>query len=181
MLKGLADKAAARGLPLRACRMDALRLAFGVRFDVVLCPYSLVTYMAKDDAAARFLDGIRGVLAPRGIVVVDAFVPRPLAQAAVYTRDYVRPHNGLSLVRSKRITQVASNVNRIERRYELIAADGSMNECIETREDIRAFAPAELLALLEERGLRARETWWNYVWTAEIADAQFFTAIAAAA
>jgi hypothetical protein len=38
-----------------------------------------------------------------------------------------------------------------------------------------------LLALLEERGLRAPETWWNYLWTAEIADAQFFTAIAAAA
>ena len=71
MLDGLADKAAARGLPVRACRMDALRLAFGARFDVVLCPYSLVTYMAKDNAAARFVDGIRGVLAPRGIVVVE--------------------------------------------------------------------------------------------------------------
>jgi hypothetical protein len=38
-----------------------------------------------------------------------------------------------------------------------------------------------LLALLEERGLSARETWWNDVSTAEIADTQFFTAIAAAA
>jgi hypothetical protein len=38
-----------------------------------------------------------------------------------------------------------------------------------------------LLALLEERGLRVREMWWNYVSTAEVADAQFFIAIAAGA
>ena len=177
MLTGLARKAAKRALPLRACMMDVRRLGFGVRFDVVLCGYSLVTYMTANDDAKRMLDQVKRVLAPRGIVVVDAFVRRPMEPLREFTRDYVRPFGEETLIRSKRITPLSDRVNRIERRYEIVSGDGAVRERIETCEDIRAYAPAELTALLVECGLRARETWWDYTTTTEVAGAQFFTAV----
>src|SRR5438105_6341977 len=71
MLAALVSKATARGLPVRACVMDVRQLGFRKKhFDVVLCPYSLVTYMTAEDDAKRMLDEIKGVLAPGGIVVV---------------------------------------------------------------------------------------------------------------
>src|SRR6266567_4769534 len=45
MLEELIGKARRRGAPARVCRMDARRLAFAsASFQIVLCPYSLVTY-----------------------------------------------------------------------------------------------------------------------------------------
>ena len=58
-----------------------------------------------------------------------------------------------------------------------MSIDGAVQERIETCEDIRAYAPAELTALLAECGLRARQTWWDYASITEIAGAQFFTAV----
>jgi SAM-dependent methyltransferase len=178
MLDALAAGAAARGLPLRACRMDARRLAFGARFDVVLCPYSLVTYMAAPGDAERMLGECARALAPSGIVVVDAFVPRPLATAGGYTRDYERTCGEGTLVRSKRVTERSPGVNRIERRYEVRGAAGELRELIETAEDIRPFAPHALLALLAGCGLRAREAWWDYASASRPPDARFFTVVA---
>src|SRR5437762_8807932 len=51
MLAQLAHKATLRGLAVPTCTMDVRQLGFGKRFDVVLCPYSLVTYMANEDHA----------------------------------------------------------------------------------------------------------------------------------
>jgi ubiquinone/menaquinone biosynthesis C-methylase UbiE len=178
MLGELAAKAAAAGVPLRACRMDARRLAFGARFDVVLCPYSLVTYMSADRDAARLLEECRRVLTSTGIVVVDAFVPRQIAQPGTFTRDYARPFGTGVLIRSKRVTSLSPRINRIERRYEVLGADGGVQDIIETSEDIRLFRPEELLALLAECRFRPRETWWNYVATVAPPDPQFFTVIA---
>jgi ubiquinone/menaquinone biosynthesis C-methylase UbiE len=178
MLGELAAKAGAAGVSLRACRMDARRLAFGVRFDVVLCPYSLITYMSAAGDAARLLEECKRVLTSTGIVVIDAFVPRPIAQPGTFTRDYARPFGGGVLIRSKRVTSLSPQMNRIERRYEVVGADGSIRDLIETSEDIRLFPPEELLALLAECGFRASQTWWNYSTTTAPPDPQFFTVIA---
>ena len=43
---------------------------------------------------------------------------------------------------------------------------------------MRHLSPDELIDLVAACGLHAREAWWNYASTAEIPDAQFFTAIA---
>jgi SAM-dependent methyltransferase len=179
MLGELAVKAAARHLPLRACRMDARRLAFGASFDVVLCPYSLVTYMTAEGDAARLLAESARVLRPGGVVVVDAFVPRVVQHTEGFTRDYVRPWGAGSVVRSKRVTALSPAINRIERRYEVFGPEGESEEVIETCEDIRPFAPHALLRLLADCGFRARETWWNYASAAELPDAQFFTVVGA--
>ena len=178
MLADLVRKAAAQALQVRTCAMDVRRLAFGVRFDVVLCPYSLVTYMTDEGDATRMLDEATRVLAPGGIVVVDAFVRRPIESCSEFTRDYVRPFGPGSLVRSKRISTLSARINRVERRYEIVSAEGAIEERIETYEDIRVYAPNELIDLVAACGLRAREAWWNYASTAEIPDAQFFTVIA---
>jgi SAM-dependent methyltransferase len=179
MLGGLAAKASARRLPLRTCRMDVRRLAFGRHFDAVLCPYSLVTYMSAPGDAARMLGECARVLAPAGILVIDAFVPRDVAQANAFTRDYLRPCGAGTLIRSKRVTAPAPGIHRIERRYEVRGAGGELLELIETAEDIRPFAPDALLELLAGCGFGARETWWNYASPAVPADARFFTVIAA--
>jgi SAM-dependent methyltransferase len=178
MLAELFRKASERRLPVRACAMDVRRLGFAVRFDVVLCPYSLVTYMSDEDDAARMLEEVKCVLAPDGIVVVDAFIRRDVAASRDYVRDYERPFGERSLVRSKRITRLSERVNRIERRYEIVSADGTIDERIDTCEDIRVYAPSELTALLETCGLRTREAWWNYTASEPVADAQFFTVVA---
>ena len=178
MLAELFRKASVRGLRVRACAMDVRRLGFAARFDVVLCPYSLVTYMTDEEDAMRMLDEAKRVLAPEGLVVVDAFIRRHVDSSRDYTRDYVRPYGERSLVRSKRITSLSERVNRIERRYEIVSADGTIAERIDTCEDIRVYSPTELTALLEACALRTREAWWNYASTEPIADAQFFTAVA---
>src|SRR5206468_5055813 len=134
MLAELFRKASARGLSVRACAMDVRRLGFAVRFDVVLCPYSIVTYMSDEDDAARMLEEVKYVLAPDGIVVVDAFIRRGVDSSRDYARDYVRPFGEGLLVRSKRITPLSERVNRIERRYEIVSADGTIDERIDTCE-----------------------------------------------
>ena len=92
MLAALVEKAAARALPPpRVCRMDARALGFGDGvFAVALYPYSLVTYMTGEGDVVRMLEEARRVVAEGGTIVVDAFVPRPIAASARFTRDYVR-------------------------------------------------------------------------------------------
>jgi len=182
MLTTLVAKAAARALPPpRVCRMDVRRLGLRPGFAVVLCPYSLVTYMTAGNDARALLDEARRVLAPGGVVVVDAFVPRPVVPGEAFTQDYARPFREGMLVRSKRITRLAPRVNRIERRYEVRAADGTLAEQIDTIEDIREFAPHDVTALVEACGLRVRDAWWDYAAKAPSSDARFFTVTAVAA
>ena len=182
MLAALVAKAAARALPPpRVCRMDVRRLALRPAFAVVLCPYSLVTYMTGDDDARALLNGARGVLVPGGVVVVDAFVPQPVVPGEAFTQDYARTFRDGTLVRSKRIMRLAPRVNRIERRYEVRAADGTLAEWIETTEDIREFAPHDVTALVEACGLRVRDTWWDYAPQGRSSAARFFTVTAVAA
>jgi ubiquinone/menaquinone biosynthesis C-methylase UbiE len=181
MLLRLAAKADARRVTIRACRMDARKLAFNACFDVVLCPYSLVTYMAAADDAAALLDECRRVCTTNGVVVVDAFVPRPSVPSHDFTRDYARPYGDGMLSRSKRVTKLTPEINRIERRYEVTDAAGKLCEIVETVEDIRPISPEALSELVERSGLRIRQAWWNYTSTEPLADAQFFTIVAARA
>ena len=180
MLAALVDKAQARALSPRVCRMDARKLGFARRFGAVLCPYSLVTYMGRGNDAARMLDEAQRVVVDGGSLVIDAFVPRPSEAHARFRRDYVRALGAGALMRSKRITPLGGGMNRIDRRYDVIDATGRLTERVETTEDIRPFTPDEVLGLLETSGWRIRSTWWNYTSAMQLADAQFFTAVAQA-
>ena len=175
MLGRLREKATPRGLAPRVCRMDARSLGFRNAFALALCPYSLITYMSGSGDAVRMLDGVRQALTPDGRVVVDAFIPRPLVVSDEFRVDYRRPFRDAVLLRSKRVVSLAPRLNRIERRYEVLAPDGRLLECIDTREDIRPFAPEELLELLAARGFDIDAVWWDYAPGEREPDAQFFT------
>jgi hypothetical protein len=155
--------------------MDARALAFGPTFALVLCPYSLITYMSGPDDASRMLAAVRGVLAAGASVVVDAFIPRPIPSDAEFSIDYRRDHHKGELTRSKRIVSIAPHVNRIERRYELAGAGGQILERIDTSDDVRTFAPEDLLSLLRESGLAIGQQWWDYVERDRPEGAQYFT------
>jgi SAM-dependent methyltransferase len=55
MLAELDHKALARGLAATTCLMDARSLGFAAAFRLVLCPYSLITYMTDDYGAPASL------------------------------------------------------------------------------------------------------------------------------
>ena len=177
MLEALRGKAAVRGLPLRVCQMDARALGLACGFDVVLCPYSLVTYMAASEDVARMLGESRRVLKPHGALVVDAFVPRPVTDTEEFRADYRREYDGGVLARSKRVRPIAPRINRIERRYEVLSVDGRVQERIDTAEDIQPFEPAQLVDALHDAGFVVESRWWNYSSPEPIDEAQFFTVV----
>ena len=179
MLASLRTKARARTLASHVCQMDVRALGFLPLFELVLCPYSLVTYMTADDDAARMLHEIRRVLMPSGHVVLDAFIPRAEAATNTFVLDYRRPFDddGL-LVRSKRISRLSARTHRIERRYERFAADGTLVERIETVEDIRTFTPEQVAQLLDENGFEPERSWWDYANGERQPQSRFFTVLA---
>lgn len=175
MLAELRRKAAMQDLAPRALQADVRSLSFGAQFGIVLCPYSLVTYLVGDDDLSQLVAGVRRALLPGGVLVVDAFVPRVAVGGRDFRQDYRRPYGGLTLVRSKRITPLPGGFNRIERRYEEVAADGAIVDRVEVAETIRPFAPEELVAALERLGLRIRHFWWDYGACVDADNAQYFT------
>jgi len=119
MLKRLQRDAAARGLIPRVLQMDLRALALRNIFDCILLPYSLITYLTDERVATGVLGQLRDLLAPGGVLVLDAFVPRPVQSFAEFRLDYRRAHGSGMLERHKRITAHADGTNRIERRYRL--------------------------------------------------------------
>jgi ubiquinone/menaquinone biosynthesis C-methylase UbiE len=178
MLQQLRRKAEVRGLDARACQMDARRLAFGRAFDTVLCPYSLVTYMAQPDDLQRMLSEARQVLHVGGLLVLDAFIPRDVHGGADYRLDYRRPLGDEVLARYKRVAKVTPRINRIERRYELVSTEGTVLETVETSEDIRTFCPEELTDALVRCGFSPQQTWSDYGQASPGTEPQFFTVAA---
>jgi SAM-dependent methyltransferase len=180
MLAELRKKASARALPLRAIRADVRRLPLRAGFTTILCPYSLVTYMTARADLDALLTGARALLAPRGLLVVDAFVPRPLPPQHDFVLDYRRPWGAFTLARWKRIQPVDDATNRIERRYELHGYGGNVVESMDVAETIRPWAPEELRAAVTAAGLSETVQAWDYGTRPDAEGAQFFTLVARA-
>jgi len=175
MLAVLQRKARARGLSARVARMDIRRLGLRAGFGVVLCPYSLITYVTDDHQASALLRGLRSLLRPGGLCVVDAFIPRPRTSATAFALDYRRPFEGGTLARWKRISAVDASVNRIERRYVVEDARGRVLDVIEVAEDIRPRTAAELAGQLRDAGFGSANVAWDYGATTTATTAQFAT------
>jgi SAM-dependent methyltransferase len=179
MLRALADRARARAMDAPVARMDVRSLAFAdSSFDCVLCPYSLITYMRGPDDAHSLLTGIARVLRPGGRVVVDAFVPRQAAASNDFRPDYRRPLAEGSVERTKRVTPLDARHNRIERRYRVLDAGGSVLHQVETCEEIRLFTPEELQGALSAGGFEVERVCWDYASGPRTADTQFCTVLA---
>jgi SAM-dependent methyltransferase len=178
MLADLQRKATTRGLSARVARMDMLKLGLRAGFRVVLCPYSLITYVTDDHDVRALLSGLRSLLRPGGMCVVDAFVPRPRTAATAFVLDYRRPFEGGTLARWKRISADGAAVNRIERRYEVEDASGRVLDVIEVAEDIRPRTATELDRQLRDAGFGPAVLAWDYGAAAGATTAQFATLMA---
>jgi SAM-dependent methyltransferase len=174
MLQDLRRKAALRSLPARAVRMDLANLALRPGFGAILCPYSLITYITDEGDVERLLDGIRGLLAPGGMFVIDAFVPKPVIAQAEFREDYRRPFGAQTLARSKRIQPLDVATNRIERRYQVLAEDGAVLEQVDVAEIIRPYSPEALRQAVAAAGFVAGQEWWDYGERPRPEHAQFF-------
>ena len=158
--------------------MDARRLGFARGFDIVLCPYSLITYMAQPNDLERMMSEVRQVLRPDGLLVLDAFMPRDTVASGDYQLDYRRPFGDEVLARYKRVAPLTARINRIERRYEVVSTAGEVLEALETSEDIRIFSPEELTEALRHSGFSQQQVWWDYGQASRDTDPQFFTVAA---
>lgn len=162
MLRRLRRDAAARGLPAPVAQMDLRAPGLAGGFGVVLAPYSLVTYLVEPAELDAFLAAARELLAPAGLLLLDAFVPRDVAAFDDFRLDYRRPHGGGTLERHKRIACHADGSHRIERRYRLLDAARHLIEEFTTAERIRPMDAGFLRARAAAHGLRLREQWHDY-------------------
>lgn len=176
MLAELRRKAGAQGLDCRVELMDIRRLALPRRFAVILCPYSLVTYVTEDAELLMLMQGVRSHLADGGRLLIDAFIPRPVESFGDFRLDYRRTFGEATLVRFKRIQSVGPALNRIERRYQVVGRDGEVIEQVDVDETIRPFTPQQLRDLCTAAGLKVEAEWLDYGQGAgEGRTARFFT------
>jgi SAM-dependent methyltransferase len=176
MLAELRRKAGEQRLGVEVERMDIRRLRLARRFAVILCPYSLVTYVTDDADLRALMQGVRAHLAPGGRLLIDAFVPRPVQPFSDFRLDYRRPFGEATLVRSKRIEAVGPLLNRIERRYQVVDGRGEVLEQVEVAETIRPFSPPQLRELCTAAGLAVEAEWLDYgQGAADEEAARFFT------
>lgn len=153
MLQELQRQATALGLSARVALGTLQDFHVTRQFATVLCPYSVVTYLTTTAELARCLQAIRQVLLPDGLLVVDTFIPRDVVAFGDFRLDYRRPHGDGTLQREKRISK-QDGCNRIERRYTLLRADGSVERSWLTCDVIRPWTQAELVAAAATAGLR---------------------------
>ncbi len=111
-------------------------------------------------------------------LVLDAFVPRPVAYGSDFGEDYRRAFGAFTLIRSKRITALDDATNRIERRYELANPDGRVVERFDVSEVIRPCTPAMLRDAVLAAGMTPIDEAFDYGTRPDAADAQFFTLVA---
>lgn len=146
--------------PLLRADIRALPLLGG--FDVVLCPYSLITTLLTGAEREALVRRCHDLLQPGGHLLIDSFVPQPIPTDDQFHLNYDRSHQGGRLRRWTRIIPQSKTVNHVERRYQRLAEDGSVLETIETRELIAPLDPAELDLLLHTCGFEVSATAWDY-------------------
>jgi len=180
MLAELRRTALAQDLAAKITKMDVRDLDLRQRFALILCPYSLVTYVTEDRDLERLLRGVREHLRQDGCFIVDAFVPRLAAVHAEFQLDYRRPFGDGTLARWKRVSVASPLTNCIERRYQLINAAGIITEEIDVEEIIRPFTPSCLRDAVIAARLVPEQEWWDYGTREEPEGAQFYTLMARA-
>ncbi|HEY0382978.1 MAG TPA: methyltransferase domain-containing protein [Candidatus Elarobacter sp.] len=167
MLERLRAKADAVLTPAQRARVDWRRADMadcdlGMRFARVLCPYSAFTYLVDDERRARALDNVRRQLGPRGLFVLDVFVPdarvRTLPAEHVFFDYRRRLGDGTELERTKQVRCESADVNVITRHYAFFDGGGAVRKRITTVDRIRVYQPDELRRVLEQHGFDVIET-----------------------
>ena len=153
MLARLRCDAQKYALSPNVMQMDLAAPALTGPFGVILLPYSLITYLRDAAVAQQAICTLAALAAPGGCLVLDAFVPQPVTSFVDFRLDYRRAHESGFLERRKRITARADGTNRIERRYTLLDASGTVISEFITDETIRPYSADELVRLARMAGL----------------------------
>jgi SAM-dependent methyltransferase len=171
MLDELRRQAAALQLQPQVALGTLTNFGTARRYNVILAPYSVVTYLTDAAALAAFFVEARKTLQQDGLLVVDTFIPRDVVAFDDFRLDYRRPHEGGVLQREKRIaTQGACNC--IERRYTLFDASDTVLQTWTTLDTIRPWTAAELIHAALGAGLRLVDRHVDYA-GASAANPQF--------
>lgn len=136
------------GMGARVVLGDVRRLPFVGAFDVVIAPFSIVTYMISDADLTAFFASCAQALRAGGRLVVDAFIPRPVDAWAEPKLDYSRDFRGGKLERWRRIISVGNGVNRIERSYRRIPTVGQP-DVFDTVDHIRPYSVNDMVKCAE--------------------------------
>jgi SAM-dependent methyltransferase len=146
----------------RTVQMDIARWSLNARFDSILCPYSLITYVTEPEGLSSLLENIRESLNPGGTLVVDAFCPSAAIRYGERLLDYRRslPSGGW-LTRWKVIEPDGAWTHVIRRFYEEEDASGEVR-AMETSTRIRYYTPGDLAGRLERASFDLKETYWDY-------------------
>ncbi len=147
MLDELRRLAAQRGLIADVSQADLHALPIAERYDCILAPYALITYVSDRKELRRLLQQLAGMLTTDGRLIVDSFVPQPVTSFSDFRDDYRRRHGDGWLHRSKRITALDDGRNRIERRYRLLDAGESLQRQWTTCDEIRPYSENEVCEL----------------------------------
>lgn len=128
------------------------------RYKMILCPFSLLTYLITDEDLRAFFQNIRAWLAPEGRFLMDVFIPQASLQSTPdesIPLDYRRSlPNSYLLERRKQILRVRQKppLNNIRRFYKILSRDYRTLEEFDTVETIRLFYPDNLMDLLQSNG-----------------------------
>jgi SAM-dependent methyltransferase len=158
----------------RIVQMDVSKWGLNGRFDSILCPYSLITYLTEPQALSSFLRNVRWSLKPGGLFIVDVFIPNGTIRCGERMLDYRRDlPAGCCLTRWKVIEREAEDLTHVVRRfYEVKGVSGEIRS-FETSTRIRNYSPAELAECLTQASFDVRETYWDYGARGTQAGAQF--------
>ncbi|MBS0583892.1 MAG: class I SAM-dependent methyltransferase [Proteobacteria bacterium] len=177
MLARLRGDAKKYTLSSNVLQMDIAEPALCAKFRVVLLPYSLITYLRDPAIAEQCVRSLAGLLEPGGCLVLDAFVPQPVASFADFRRDYRREHEGGFLERHKRITANADGTNRIERRYTVRDVDDVIVSEFFTDETIRPYRAVDLAGFGAAASLVVESFHWDYGSRGSAEGARFATVV----
>lgn len=148
--------------PPRIAQMDMEALALRRGFSVVYAPGSVLTYLLDSVKLVALFNNIGALLCDRGLFVIDVFIPRPIDPSGATFSDYRRHYQDMTLVRSKQITPLSAELNRIERHYRFFDQhDKLVNEII-TKEIIRPITPESLKEMISGCGFRILDEVYDY-------------------
>ncbi len=146
--------------PLLRADINALPLRSG--FDVVLCPYSLITSVLSAAERDKLVNELHHLLRPGGHLLIDCFVPQPIPTDDQFHLNYDRTLGDGRLRRWTRIIPQNKQINHVERRYQRIDADGSVAQTINTRALVAPLDPSELEMLLLGANFEIGRVDWDY-------------------
>lgn len=147
--------------------MDMKSLELRGTYSLVICPYSVFTYLVALSDQVRVLQWIHSHLEPEGECIIDVFTPSAAVESFPddhVFHDYERKRtDGTWLCREKKIRKnVHEQINIITRMYAIKDDNKNILDSFETSDTIHYFRPGELRALLAAHGFCVTEEYGGF-------------------